>query len=164
MIVVSDTSSISALILIGRLEILNTVFGEIIIPPIVFHEIMRLEEFSINLSIFEKAGWIQIQKPVGQKSVQNLMEILDPGESEAIVLAQELNADFLLIDERLGSQMATDLGIPTVGLLGTLLLAKKQQPLFELKPILKELKEKARFRMSLKVMNYVLRLADEPEL
>ena len=51
---------------------------------------------------------------------------LDRGESEAIVLAKELHADFLLMDERLGTSTAESMGISTIGLLGVLIKAKEQ--------------------------------------
>ena len=55
-----------------------------------------------------------------------LAELLDQGEAEAIELAKELHADFLLIDERKGRRLAAQEGVPVIGLLGVVLLAKRR--------------------------------------
>ena len=63
MIIISDTSVISNLILIDRLKILNDLFGEIIIPTTVRKEILKLEEYGISLKEFNNSPWIKIQDP-----------------------------------------------------------------------------------------------------
>jgi predicted nucleic acid-binding protein len=52
--------------------------------------------------------------------------LVDQGEAEAIELAKELHADRLLIDERKGRKLAADEGVPVIGLLGIVLLAKRK--------------------------------------
>lgn len=63
MIIVSDTSPVSNLILIERLEILEKLFAEIIIPPAVHSEILALKKFGKNLESYEAAEWIKIIVP-----------------------------------------------------------------------------------------------------
>ena len=60
MIIVSDTSPVSNLILIRRLDILQKLFSEIIVPPAVDAEIRALRQFSIDLSEYENDEWIKI--------------------------------------------------------------------------------------------------------
>jgi predicted nucleic acid-binding protein len=55
-----------------------------------------------------------------------LAGLVDQGEAEAIELAKELHADRLLIDERKGRKLAADEGVPVIGLLGVVLLAKRR--------------------------------------
>ena len=59
MIIVSDTSPVSNLILIGRINILRELFDEIIIPPAVNFEILALEQFGKDLSKYRNADWIK---------------------------------------------------------------------------------------------------------
>jgi len=57
MIVVSDTSAISNLILINRLELLKSVFGKVLIPVKVYSEITALENFNVDLSNFKESDF-----------------------------------------------------------------------------------------------------------
>ena len=61
MIIISDTSVISNLILIGRLKLLAALYGDILIPQVVEEEILQLEAFKIDLSEFRNAAWIKIR-------------------------------------------------------------------------------------------------------
>jgi len=94
MIVVSDTSVITALIQIHRIDLLAKIFGGVVIPQAVAAE--------LAVSHLKLPAWIRVE-PVGDKQiVESLILDLDAGESEAIALALELGADFLLMDEKLG--------------------------------------------------------------
>lgn len=82
------------------------------------------------------------------------------GESEAIALAKETRADYLLIDERKGSLVAQKLGVQTLGLLGVIALAKEQGQINEAKPLLVRLK-KSGFWVSDKLIQRVLARLNE---
>lgn len=110
MIVVNDTSPISNLILIGELSLLKDVFHEVVVPSAVDEEIRKLEAFNINLSLYTHSDWIKVISPKRIESIAALNLELDLGEAEAIILAGEVKADLLLIDERLGSLMARKKG------------------------------------------------------
>ena len=83
--------------------------------------------------------------PVNRAAVQALRADLDAGESEAIVLAQELKASLLLIDERLGRQLATQLGLDVTGLLGILAEAKRRGIIPACAPLLDDMIGRAGF-------------------
>ncbi len=153
MIVVSDTSAVSALLEIGRVEILRDIFGTICIPPAVSDELLRWHH---GLPSF-----LQIRKPADIAALHRLSQTLDAGESEAILLAQELNADFLLIDELRGRQAAEKLGIRIIGLLGVLVEAKNQGFISEVKPLLDDLASLAGFRISESLRTHVLQTSGE---
>ena len=88
------------------------------------------------------------------------MLVLDPGEAEAILLAEEVNCRFLLIDERKGRAIANRRGVPVVGIAGVLLAAKKRGLIDAVMPILKNL-EQAGYRISAGLTKEIARLAGE---
>lgn len=161
MIVVSDTSPISNLLVIGKLELLRDVFQKVIIPSAVFDELMKLKDFGYKLEFLSELNWIEIRHPDNQKEVKLLQRSLDKGESEAIILSKEIHADLLLIDERHGAKKAKDFGLKTIGLLGVLVRAKRINIIAKLKPLLDELENNAGFWMSEKLKKEVLKSVGE---
>jgi len=79
----------------------------------------------------------------------------------AIALALEVQADELLIDERLGRRQAIRLGLSITGLLGILLVAKHRQFIVEVRPIIDCLIEEANFRVSEALYAEILATAGE---
>ncbi len=161
MIVVYDTSPIANLHQVGHLDLLRQMFDKIIVPPTVDTEIKKLEEFSIDISEYLNADWIEIVEPENLELVAHFLNELDAGESEAIVVAKEIGADYLLIDERLGTNAALAEGLQTVGLIGVLLKAKEVGHIEKIRPWLDELEEKAGFWIGKKLKNMVLNDAGE---
>lgn len=86
---------------------------------------------------------------------------MGPGEAEAIVLAQELAADILLIDERKARKTALQLGLPVTGILGVLLEAKKAGLVPAIKPILDQTEVVVAFRLKRSLYDAALRAAGE---
>lgn len=153
MIVISDTSSVSNLIQIGIVDILEKIYKKIIITPGVYAEISRL---TVQKKIIDQADWIEIIEPKDKGFVKELMLDLDLGESESIALAKELNADYLIIDEFLGRQKAEKFDIKITGLLGILILAKKSKIIKKVKPYIDELVLNG-FRLNKTLIEKVLR-------
>ena len=152
MVVVSDTSSVSNLIQIGLVELLRDLYGEVVITPAVQRELYKIDS---QTTLIEKLDWIKVQGPKNQKLVLELLEELDLGESESIVLAMEMNADYLIIDEASGRRIATELGIQITGLLGVLIQAKKLRKISEISIYVQELR-KIGFRLNQKLVQGVL--------
>ena len=124
MLVISDTSTVTNLIQIGKLDLLEKLFGEVLIPQKVYEE---LSDYENQKGQLDSCDWILVKTVLDRRAVAELREILDIGEAEAIVLAQALKADFLIIDERKGRKVAEELGINIVGLLGILIRARKSR-------------------------------------
>jgi uncharacterized protein len=158
MIVVSDTSAISNLLQIDLLHILNLVYGKIIIPKTVYEELCEIEN---QKQIIDALKWIEVESAADFEFIKKLESDLDAGESEAIALAIQFKADFLIIDELIGRKIAESLGIKIVGLLGTLLKAKEKGFISSVAPILENLSTNAGFHINPQLKNYILRLADE---
>ena len=157
MIVVSDTSPITNLIQIGCLNLLNAVFGKIIIPQTVYNELCELAD---QKKILDDQDWISVIAAENRSVITQLETNLDKGEAEAIALAIDLQSDFLIIDEIKGRTIAENMGIKIVGLLGTLLKAKELGHLSELKPKLEQL-VKLGFRINPRLYEHVLKMAGE---
>jgi predicted nucleic acid-binding protein len=136
------------------------------IPPAVHAELClgSGRPGSKQLADAMKQGWLQIKKPSTStaSSLSELVLILDLGEAEAIVLAEEVDCRFLLIGERKGRAVAKRRGVPVAGIAGVLLAAKKRGLVDEVLPILKNLEEVG-YRMSAALTREIVRLAGECE-
>lgn len=128
MIVVSDTSAITTLAAINHLTLLPLLYGQVIIPEAVYRELVDIDPPVPGTIEVQTVSWLEVQPVVNREVVERLQGDvrLDPGESEAIALALELEADLLLIDERRGRAEADRLGIKITGLLGILVEAKQK--------------------------------------
>lgn len=129
MIVISNTTPLIGLSMLGRLELVKTLFGEIIIPPAVHHELTvkgagRIGANEIATGVAD--GWIRVESLSPSPLLATLKVDLDEGESEAIVMALEKNADLLLLDENRGRAKAKALGLEITGTIGMLLLAREK--------------------------------------
>lgn len=162
MIVVSDTSALSALFLIHRIDILPDLYGQVIVPPAVMRELLELEaQFGKDLSGIKSAPWLTITPVTNVALFQKYRKVLDEGESEALALMHELSADLLLIDEMLGRKIAQFEGIAHTGVLGVLLSAKAKGLLTPIRPALDDLITLAGFRVSHVLYQRVLQQAGE---
>ena len=85
-----------------------------------------------------------------------LLTKLDAGEAQAIVLALETNCDLLLMDERIGTNVARQEGLQTIGLVGVLIKAKENGIIKEVREILSDLKQQAGFWLGEKLENQIL--------
>ena len=138
---------------IGRAELLLQLFKQVAVPVAVRDELLRWHS--------ELPAFLAVRQVQFADAATALRAELDIGESEAIVLAGELAADFLLMDEKKGRRIAMQRGIKVMGLLGVLLLAKRRGLLPRIGEILDELERVAGFRVSPPVRCETLRLAGE---
>jgi predicted nucleic acid-binding protein len=163
MVVASNTSPISNLTIIGRLNLLRTQFGEILIPGAVLSELgllshpPALQEIQAAL----RDGWIKSHALRDERVARLLEATLDPGEAEAIALALELSAGLILLDEKDGRSMADRAGLRVTGLLGVLLRAKQDGQIQLVKTEVDALRTQARFFISPQLEEKVLKIAGE---
>jgi len=114
MIIVADTSPPLHLGRIRRLDLLPAVVGRVTIPRTVWRELVQAGTRRDVVEAIEAADWIDV---VDDPIAQDLG--LDPGETAAILLAEHVRADALLIDERRGRAVATARGISVIGTLAS---------------------------------------------
>ena len=160
MIIVSDTTPISELAKVNYLNLLPKLFGRVMIPKGVYDELttgnhpaaLRVRELS----------WLDVVTVNNRLVVKELQQVgnLDLGESEAIALAEEMNADRLLIDEKAARRVATARNLPIIGTMGVLLLAKRQGELENVKDVLDQMQQQGT-RISNRLYTRVLILARE---
>ncbi len=153
MIVVSDTSVITSLIQVGHAELLQELHGTVLIPPAVHRELLRTHTVIPTL--------IEVRDVADRAQIADLEAELDLGEAEAIVLAKESNADLLLIDEKLGRQVALREGLRIAGLVGLVVEAKYRGLIGSVRELLRQLETEAGFRVSNAVKAEAFRLAGE---
>lgn len=139
---------------------LRELFSEIYIPPSVLNEITELGNFNYDIPSMEQIGWIHVKEPENSKLSNQLEETLHKGEAEAIALAKELNADYILIDEKKGRKVAESQGLTVIGLIGLLIKAKERRLIPKIKPFLDELIQK-NFRISTKLYEIILKKVGE---
>lgn len=161
MLVVSDTSPISNLLLINQLELLQLLFEEVIVPTAVDVEIRQLANIGEDITAYESSKWIIVRQPSSPILVRQLRDSLDEGEAEAIVLAKELGSSLLLLDERRGTQIARSEGLTTIGLLGVLSKAKSKGLIEKVKPLLDNLEQRAGFWIGQNLRSNFLKDHDE---
>jgi hypothetical protein len=98
-------------------------FDKIIVPSLVFEEVVVQGSGLPGAAFIANAVWIEVRNCSDQSLFEQLRRSLDPGELEAIVLAIELNADIVLLDDEAARVAAQSLGIEYTGLLGILIQA-----------------------------------------
>jgi predicted nucleic acid-binding protein len=135
MIVVADTSPPLHLGRVGRLELLPAVVGRVTIPRTVWAELVHPGTRADVVAAIRGSRWIDV---VDDPAVQDLG--LDPGETAAILLAEKLRADALLIDERRGRSVATARGLSVIGTLGIVAGARRSGAIDRAAPVVAELR------------------------
>lgn len=158
MLVVSNTSPITNLLQIGQLNLLHHLFGQVIMPKTVYDEFCELPYQKLAI---DAETWLIVQSSHQSDLLALLKEGLDAGEAEAITLALEIKADYLIIDERKGRNKAEALGLRIVGLLGVLVQAKQSGYLTAVEPVLTELRNKAGFRIHPALYKRMVEIAGE---
>ncbi|MEA5575339.1 DUF3368 domain-containing protein [Anabaena sp. UHCC 0451] len=161
MIIVSDTSPINNLAAINHLQLLQQLYGTVIIPEAVYQELTDPDFPVADAKEVQTFNWIQTRAVQNRTMVKALSNELDPGEAEAIVLALEMNAEQVLIDERRGRMIAARLNLHYTGILGILVEAKSQGLISTVKPLLDDLINKAGFWVADSLYQSVLQLVDE---
>ena len=139
MIVIADSTPLNYLILIQQTDLLPQLFDRVLIPPAVFEELQHQEAPEpVRRWFAAPPSWLQVQ---GLRSTPDAsLDHPDPGEREAITLAEELRADQLLLDDADARREAARRSLPFIGTLGVLREAARRE-LLDLRAALLQLQE-----------------------
>lgn len=154
MILIADSSVIIAFQAVDRLDVLRSLFGEILIPDAVYKEVFAVEK--------KKApAFIKVVKLKNREVFNTLFLQLGAGESEVIALALEKKTDKVAIDDKLARRTAEKLGLKVIGTVGIVLLAKEKKLVPKVKGVLDAMMKKISFRLSDAVVEKTLKAAGE---
>ncbi len=166
MLVVSDTSPILNLAAVGRADLLGSLYGVLVIPPAVHGELTSLPRRYLRFAAAAPLpSFVRVEPLPGDVDAGALLvELavqLHPGEAEALALASALPADLLLVDEYAARRLARLRGVPTQGLLGVLVEAKRRGLLRAVAPLLDQLQAEVGFWVGVELRANVLRSVGE---
>lgn len=164
MAAVADSSVIIHLAGIAQFDLLRRIHGSLLVPPAVWDEVVVQGRGRPGTDELTKAvadGWVFVVKLSSSASLPAHTELLHPGEVEAILLAASHVDMLLLMDEASGRAVAASLGIRVAGTVGVLIAAKQSGLIPELKPLLEQLRNPGRFRLSSAIFQHALRLVGE---
>ncbi|HEX5397721.1 MAG TPA: DUF3368 domain-containing protein [Verrucomicrobiae bacterium] len=153
MIVVSDTSPLTALLTVGRCDLLAKLFDEVVVPEAVRAELLRNHP--------RLPEWLRVTGVKDTARVRQYAQSVDAGEAEAIELALELHADRLLIDERKGRKLAVQEGLAVIGLLGVVLLARRKGFISSARELLERLDAEAGMYLAAEIRDAALQSVGE---
>lgn len=139
MTIIADTGPVNYLILIGEIEVLPALYHRILIPPSVSEELQRTRSpAQVRSWILYAPSWLEVRAPRRPPDAQ--LARLDAGERDAILLAEELSADQIIIDEMRGRREAERRQLPFTGTLGVI-GAAAENGLLDLKSAIARLRQ-----------------------
>ena len=140
--VVVNTTPLIALSHVGQLDLLKRLYNEIIIPEAVYGELSVKTESVCKKEVDRSLDWIRVGKISNQMAKDMYKTQLHEGEVEGMILAKEVAADVVIIDDANAKKYAKYLKLPVTGTLGVLLRSKQMGYVDKLEPVLRQMVEK----------------------
>ena len=145
MLVIADTTPLRYLVVLGQVDLLHTLFGQVLIPPAVVGELQHPKApAALQTWVASPPSWLNV-RPSSLRPDAVLLR-LDPGEREAILLAQELSAYLVLMDDQEAREEAAQRALTAMSTLRVFELAA-ERGLVDLPTVLTQL-QAARFSMN----------------
>jgi predicted nucleic acid-binding protein len=158
-LIVSNTTPIINFAEIDRLDVLEGLFGKVVVPPAVVDELLAKRQ------LFPKAGdaaaCFEVVQPEGRLLVRGFRSMVHAGESECLTLAMENPGSLLILDDLQARALASANGLPFTGTLGLLVEAKARGLVDAVAPLIGKLRVSARFWISVELETRVLKDAGE---
>ncbi len=137
-LVISNTSPLLYLHQIGRIDLLETLYGAVIAPPAVALELRVGAEKGVDVPNLSALPWVEV-RPVSDAKLLPVVIDLGSGEAEVIALGIENPGSLLILDDKLARRIAGLRKLSLTGTLGVLIKAKKEGHLTKLAPVLNDL-------------------------
>lgn len=165
MIVVSNSSPLISFAKTGKFRILKDLFGTLYIPEGVYHEVVIKGKGLPGEREIKESKWIERREVKNENLSTEIQKYynLGRGEAESIILAKDLFAHLILIDERRARLVARIYELRTIGTLGLLEFAFKRKLIPDLRKTYIDLKEKG-IRIDDNLINESLRFYGLKEL
>lgn len=138
--VVVNSTPLIALCKIEHLELLRDLYEEITIPEAVFHEVTAKND-GVKRKLLENGAWIHVQSVSSDIDRRMYKAKLHDGEVEVMILAQEIKADLVIIDDNAARKTASYLGLPLTGTVGILLRAKEKGLIPKVMPLVEGMEQ-----------------------
>lgn len=137
--IVVNSTPLIALCSIGRLDLLEKVYGRILIPQAVYDEVTEKDD-AAGRQIEQRPDWIEVVQISDRSQKQMYRARLHDGEVEVMILAQEAPvADLVIIDDNAAKKTAKFLGLRVTGTLGALIRAKRMGYISSVAAVIDEL-------------------------
>ncbi len=158
--VVSDSTVLIGLAKLEMVDLLKDIFQKIFIPEAVFKEVAEAGDRRAGAMAVKEAPWIEKKLIRDHTQASFLMTVLDKGKAETLVLAQEIQADLILLDEEKARKSAVKAGFRIMELIGILIVAKRLGLITNIRMYIEKL-QREKFRLSKKIVNLALKQAGE---
>lgn len=161
-LIISNTTPLINFSEIGRLDLLQRLLGEIVIPPAVSTELLAKASLFPKAAQAASTGLFAVVAPRDELLVKSLSSHLHPGEAECLALAMERPGSFIVLDDMAARDTAANAGCRFAGTVGLLIQARKTGLVPSLLPLLLALRTQARFWISDRLIEQALRNVGEP--
>ena len=153
MTVVSNTTPLNYLLLIGRVDVLSALYERVVIPQAVFRELTSdAAPETVKAWMANAPSWLTIGKAASIMDPE--LDQIQIGEREAILLAEHIQADFIILDDRKARRIARDRRLNVIGTIG-ILTAGAKKGLINLGEALDDLKQ-TNFRASSELLELLV--------
>lgn len=144
--IISNTTPIINFAEIGRMDLLEKIFGKLAVPPVVVVEL--LAKRSLFPAAARVADSLRIVEPQNRLLVRGFHSLIHDGEAECLALSMENLGSLLILDDLQARAIATASGLAFVGTLGVLSEAKSRGLIDTVAPVIDALRNSARFWIS----------------
>lgn len=158
--IVTNSTPLIALNKISRLDLLEKIYGEIIIPYAVYEEVVLESNIKESTDFIIESGFINIMRIKNEEAKRLFVTSLHKGEVEVIILAKEIEADLCIIDDLLARKYAKYYDLSITGTIGVVLKAKELGIITQVRQIMNELMD-AGIYVHTNLYNKVLEIAGE---
>ncbi len=129
MIVISDTTPIISLLKVHQIDLLEQLFGKVIIPSEVYEELTVDNRFYNEIADLQECDFFEIEDSINDEILESFKKDnkLDAGESAALIWGEKLSADLILMDEKNGRDVADTMNLKCMGTIGIIAGAYREK-------------------------------------